>query len=138
VNRSELQQLAEIRLSEAQVLLDAGKFAGAYYLAGYAIECALKACIAKQVREFDFPDKKLVQEAYTHDLGQLLRRSGVNADLDEAMAHDPRLDDNWTTVKDWNEASRYKIETNEASATIMLVAVGDASSGVLTWLKTFW
>jgi HEPN domain-containing protein len=30
------------------VLLEAGLYAGAYYLAGYAVECALKACIAKK------------------------------------------------------------------------------------------
>ena len=32
----------------------------AYYMIGYCVECALKACIAKQIRRFDFPDKKLV------------------------------------------------------------------------------
>jgi HEPN domain-containing protein len=47
MNRADLQQLAELRITEAKVLLDNGFYAGAYYLAGYAVECALKACIAK-------------------------------------------------------------------------------------------
>ena len=44
---------------------------GAYYLAGYAIECALKACIAKATRRYDFPDRKKVDASHTHDLREL-------------------------------------------------------------------
>lgn len=40
MNRSDFQQLPEIRLRESQALLDASCFDGAYYLAGYAVECA--------------------------------------------------------------------------------------------------
>ncbi len=47
MNRSDLQNLATIRLRDAEVLLDNGRYDGAYYLLGYVIECALKACIAK-------------------------------------------------------------------------------------------
>lgn len=47
MNRSDFQDLAQIRLAEAAALLQAERFDGAYYLAGYAVECALKACIAK-------------------------------------------------------------------------------------------
>jgi len=42
MNRADFQQLADERISEAAVLLAASKFSGAYYLAGYAVECALK------------------------------------------------------------------------------------------------
>jgi hypothetical protein len=42
VNRVDFQDLARIRLREAKALFDAGEFHGAYYLAGYSIECALK------------------------------------------------------------------------------------------------
>ena len=30
-----------------KVLLDAGRYPAAYYLVGYAVECGLKACVAK-------------------------------------------------------------------------------------------
>ncbi|HEX7677842.1 MAG TPA: HEPN domain-containing protein, partial [Thermoanaerobaculia bacterium] len=66
MNRQDLQWLARTRLSEARVLLAAKKYDGAYYLAGYAVECALKACVAKKVRKFDFPDKKLALDSYSH------------------------------------------------------------------------
>ncbi|MSU78452.1 MAG: HEPN domain-containing protein [Gemmataceae bacterium] len=47
VNRTQLQQLAQERVRDADSLLKAGQWSGAYYLAGYAVECGLKACIAK-------------------------------------------------------------------------------------------
>ncbi len=40
VNRAELQQLAEDRILDAQALLAVNRWSGAYYLAGYAVECA--------------------------------------------------------------------------------------------------
>ncbi|MGB7136749.1 MAG: HEPN domain-containing protein [Acidobacteriaceae bacterium] len=63
MNRKDLQSLANTRLREARVLFRAKEFSGAYYLAGYAVECALKACIAKQYRQHDFPDRKTVSVA---------------------------------------------------------------------------
>jgi HEPN domain-containing protein len=66
VNRKDLQFLARARLTEARALLDAGHPDGAYYLAGYAVECALKACIAKATQRHEFPDKKKRgRESYT-------------------------------------------------------------------------
>ena len=56
MNRQDFQALARVRLEEAKALRDAGRPAGAYYLAGYTVECALKACIAKRTREHDFPN----------------------------------------------------------------------------------
>lgn len=135
MNRSELQQLAELRLSEAQVLLDAGRFAGAYYLAGYAIECALKACIAKRTREFDFPEKQTVNRSHTHDLFQLLDVANMDEELAVAVAKNARLGSNWEVVSAWSEASRYKINVDETLARLMLDAVGSEPNGVLAWLR---
>ncbi|MCP5119377.1 MAG: HEPN domain-containing protein, partial [bacterium] len=47
MNRTDFQNLALERLDDAKVLLDGGRYNGAYYLSGYVVECALKACIAK-------------------------------------------------------------------------------------------
>ena len=49
MTRKDFQQLARVRLKEAKALLNLEHFACAYYLAGYVIECALKACIAKSL-----------------------------------------------------------------------------------------
>jgi HEPN domain-containing protein len=137
VNRSDLQQLAELRLSEAQVLLDAGKFAGAYYLAGYAIECALKACTAKRTREFDFPEKQTVNRSHTHDLRQLVDVANMKDELAIAIAKDVQFADKWEVVSGWSEASRYKINIDDSLARLMLEAVGSEPNGVLAWLRPF-
>jgi hypothetical protein len=138
MNRRDLQQLADLRAAEAKVLLDAGWFAGAYYLVGYAVECALKSCITRQIREFDFPDKKLVTDSYSHDLIKLLRLSGVGHLHDAEAKANPVFENNWLVVKDWSEESRYDIAVAEAVARDMYDAVTDQVNGVLTWLKKHW
>ena len=78
MNRTDLQQLATTRLDEAQLLLLAGRFSGAYYLAGYSVECALKAVIAKKTQQYDFPDKQHVIKAHTHNLQTLVEQAGMD------------------------------------------------------------
>src|SRR5439155_18484686 len=65
MNRADFHKLTEIRMREAKVLLARKCYEGAYYLAGYAVECALKACIAKRTQAHDFPPKPdLVRSFY--------------------------------------------------------------------------
>jgi hypothetical protein len=85
VNRADLQTIAQLRLTGAQALYGAGHYCGAYYLMGYAMECAFKASISKQIKEHDFPDKKLVNDSYTHDLKKLLDTSGPKKSLEDAI-----------------------------------------------------
>ena len=79
MNRPDFQQLAEVRIREAHALLKDGHSDGAYYLADYAVECALKACIAKNVKQHEFPPpQKVVGESYyTHDRNKLLVTTGL-------------------------------------------------------------
>ena len=77
MDRAQFQQLADLRLRDAEVLLAAGQWAAAYYLLGYCIECALKACIAKQFLQHDVPDRKLVNSFYTRRLDDLLERDSA-------------------------------------------------------------
>jgi HEPN domain-containing protein len=51
VDRKQLQNLARIRLKDAKALLGRKRWSGAYYLCGYVIECALKACILRHLGE---------------------------------------------------------------------------------------
>jgi HEPN domain-containing protein len=71
--RDDFQDLSRMRIREAKVLLDAGEWAGSYYLAGYSVECAMKACIAKKRKKYEYPDKELANACYQHDLTNLLR-----------------------------------------------------------------
>ena len=137
MNRAELQRLAKQRISDAKVLLDARHWSGAYYLAGYAVECALKACIAKLMKSEEFPDKNFAEKCWTHNLPQLLGLAGLKADLDAAMQADPDLADNWDTVKEWTESSRYA-RTPKADAEELYEAITDRKHGVLSWLNLRW
>ena len=109
MNRADFQQLAELRLKEAKALFAADFPDGAYYLAGYAIESGLKACIAKRTQQYDFPDKKLVNDSHSHDLGKLLDLAGLSDLLKNDVASNVELKLDWETVRDWSEQSRYEL-----------------------------
>lgn len=79
MNRSEFQTLAKLRLQDAVVLSRAGRSEGAYYLFGLAVECALKACICRKTRRYDFPDWDLAKKSYEHDLLKLVKVAGLEA-----------------------------------------------------------
>lgn len=138
MNRADLQLLSETRVAAAEVLLRDGRWSAAYYLLGYAVECGLKACAARQFRQDEVPDKTVVTDFYTHRLDKLLGISGVKAELETRAAAEPGFQVNWNTVRDWSEASRYDHSTTEAKARDMLIAVADPNTGVLSWLKAQW
>jgi HEPN domain-containing protein len=137
MNRADLQQIAEVRLQESRALLAAGFADGAYYLAGYAVECALKACIAKRTRQHDFPEKKLVNDSHTHDLGKLLSVAELRIELDAAIQADPLMKAKLDTIEDWSETSRYERKTLQ-EATDLLEAVEDGTGGLLSWIRSRW
>ena len=139
MNRSDLQQLARTRLPEARVLFDHRRYEGAYYLLGYAVECALKAYIAKQTRRYDFPpDRKFVNDIYTHDLNKLLGVSGLEPEYRKEVQRNPNFELNWMTVKDWSEHSRYITGVSRARSKDFRSAVVSRKNGVLPWLQKYW
>jgi hypothetical protein len=138
MNRADLQQLSDLRFREAQALLAAGLADGAYYLAGYAIECALKACIARRTREHDFPDKKLVGDSYTHDLEKLFRLAELNNDWDVELSANPSQVTNWTLIRSWSEESRYERRRSLQETLDLLNAIEDQTGGLLPWLRQRW
>ena len=137
MNRADLKQLARERLRDAKALFAAKQWSGAYYLAGYAVECALKACIAKLTKPEEFPDKALADKCWTHDFEKLLLTAGLRTDRDKDVNADAELEKNWETIKDWNESSRYARKT-KAEARALLAAITDPNHGVLQWVKKRW
>ena len=137
MNKVTFETLVDIRIKEAKILLDAQCYQGAYYLAGYAVECTLKACIAKQVQAEDFPDKKLAQDSYTHNLPKLLTTAGLKQILinEENQDEDFRLD--WSIVKNWSEEARYNHQISAVKAQALFDAITHCDSGILPWIKRF-
>jgi hypothetical protein len=137
MNKTELECLAAIRIKEAGILLAADCYQGAYYLAGYALECTLKACIAQQVKEFDFPDKKLANESYTHNLANLLITAGLKQKLTEQEKQNKEFRLNWAIVIEWSDESRYNFAIKRQEAHDLFNAMTDNKSGILPWLKKY-
>lgn len=138
MNRGDLQRLARVRLAEARVLLAAKKYDGAYYLAGYAVECALKSCIAKQFKKYDFPEKKLVVDSHTHNLEQLLSVSGLKQLHKQELDTNVEFAVNWSVVRDWSEKARYSLSRSKAEADDLYAALSARRHGILKWLKKHW
>jgi len=127
LNRADFQALTQIRLEEADILLAAGKYEGAYYLAGYAVECALKACIAKLTGLHDFPPKDTSNSYYTHNLDKLLTTAQLRVQLESDRSGNPQLDAYWTEVLLWNEGSRY-LRKSPQDAQGLLQAITDPTN----------
>lgn len=137
MNRRDFQRIAQIRMQEADALLKSRNYSGAYYLCGYAVECGLKACIAKLIKQYEFPNRKTVNDSYSHDLVQLVRVAGLNTELDIAKGTDPNFELNWTIAKDWSEESRYRLHRRQASLELYN-AIADPVHGVLPWIERYW
>jgi hypothetical protein len=131
-----------VRIAESKTLLSAKQFSGAYYLAGYSIECAVKACVAKTIRAATIPDRGFEKDFYQHDLIKLAKLARLISN--EKLVSGPffagdvgTLEVNWSVVKDWNETSRHSIWTRQKAEAI-IDAVSSENEGVLAWLQLHW
>jgi HEPN domain-containing protein len=137
--RTLLRQLAKLRLDEAKLLAREKLFSGAYYIAGYAIECALKARIAALFRENEIPDRNLVNKVYTHDLAALLSLAELEKPLEMERQTDPELNRRWSIIKNWTEQARYALWTEEQATAIIDAVNGDGrTGGLFQWLSARW
>jgi hypothetical protein len=140
LTRKDYQTLALKRLADAEALFRAKRFDASYYIAGYAIECAFKACIAKRMKRYDFPDRDS-NKVYTHNLKVLLAESGISGHFRQELANDPELHVKWEVTKDWSERSRYeelgkKLGRQRSEA--LLTAISDRNHGILQCLRKYW
>lgn len=121
-------------------MLLAGRYDAAYYLAGYAIECVLKACIARKTKRHDFPERDN-RNLYTHDLQALAREAGIDAAFAVERSKDRTLEAYWAVVKEWTPEERYVLRSPRAArekAKEMVAAIGDDRHGVMQCLCKYW
>jgi HEPN domain-containing protein len=137
LNRELLQRLSDQHLGDALVLLEQKRWPGAYYLAGYSVECALKACIAKLTKVHDFPHKDS-PKVFTHKLDILVGLAELEqARIDKAKSsRDFKL--SWAVILEWSEESRYDAAKGEREAKNLIQAISDNQEGVLPWIKLHW
>lgn len=133
VERSVLQRLGRTRLKEAEVLREAKCYAGAIYLAGYAVECYLKVaiCVALDWQE-------LTETFASHDLELLLRHSGLDRKIrrNRRVHHSfGKIQGIWTLTR--KNATRYRDprDFKEVDADRFLEWVSHKQHGVVPWLE---
>ncbi len=135
--RKDLKQLSRRRLQEAEALFRAGLYDGAAYLAGYAVELALKARICKLLGVNEYPGSRFKTTYAVHDLGQLLYLAGLEAKLNLGNRS---LFRNWSVAVPWGPEQRYlRVGTySKQKARGILEAISEPKDGILEWLKKYW
>jgi len=125
-----------MRLDDAEALFDSADHDGAIYLAGYAVECALKACIAKQTQQYEFPDKEVVLKSYSHTLTDLVKLAGpgLNVAYDARVGADVVFNRDWILVRHWHEDDRYRSGASGGEARDFVAAV----RRIVAWIQVYW
>lgn len=105
ITRAELKKIARARLRDAEVLQRSGRYDGAIYLCGYAVEIALKARICRTLSWSGYPSTggefQNYQSFRTHNLAVLLHLSGIEERIQTTFLTE------WSAVKAWNPEARY-------------------------------
>jgi hypothetical protein len=138
MNRRDLQALSRERLRDARALLIKAQHVGAYYLSGYAVECALKACIARKTRRFDFPDRKTVADSHTHDLVKLVGVAELNRELEATLSTDEAFERNWFIIKRWKVEDRYNLDISPDQAKDLYRSITARNNGMMGWIRRHW
>ncbi len=125
---------------DAEALLDKQRWSAAYYLAGYAVECGLKACVVVYVEsnaDVIFREKEYSKQCWTHDIEKLVALAGLKQQRDADTAANRALETHWQIVGDWTEVARYETAT-QVKAERLYQAVTDNANGVLPWIRNHW
>lgn len=139
MNQALLRLMADERVLDAGALRAAGRWAYAYYVAGYAVECALKSCVLAQMIHTGgvFTSKKFAEECFTHDFGTLVKLAGLTPMLNAELAANPAFVAFWGTAILWKETSRYE-QKLQPEADALYLAITDNANGVMRWIRNYW
>ena len=119
-----MQALSRVRAKEAQALLSLGLHDGAYYLAGYAVECGLKARIC-QDGNAQFLDKTHEH----HNLRLLLRATQRGRQLPPGSEMDDVL---VFLMLNWHVEMRYAIGGYTINDVMVFI---NRAEEVVKWLR---
>jgi hypothetical protein len=101
------------------------------------MEAALKACIAKKTRKFEFPDKRIVNNSYTHEISKLAEVGGLNQLIDATSQINGIFAANWSVVRDWKIGSRYEVQSAR-TARDLYNAITQRRNGIMSWIRNHW
>lgn len=132
--------MAEERVLDAAALLAGGRWSFAYYVAGYAVECALKSCVLARMIYTGgvFRDRKFSEWCWTHDFADLVKLAGLTDELNGELSRPGNpFAAHWGLTAQWRETSRYEVKT-QAEARALFEAITADPDGVLKWIRNFW
>lgn len=99
---------------------------------------ALKAIIAEQlIVKGQVPEKKFLNEFYSHEMLELVKLAGLEAVLNEERTASLRFAANWKTISAWSVNKRYEHTTSRRAALDLYRALVARKDGVLTWLRRY-
>lgn len=137
--RLQLQELALLRLEEAETLYASGLYDGCAYLCGYVVELALKARLCAALGVTDYPEKgsRLREALKSHILEDLGLLAGMAHELTSSR---PVLLANSSLVNEWRPEWRYepKGSYDSKAAERLLDAIRTKPDGVLTCISARW
>lgn len=144
-----IRAIATLRLAEARTLANNGQPEGAFYLAGYAVELALKARITERLEMPWLFDESSTASAdqftglgelrkllKSHNILLLLAVAGLKPAYDRRKTQDKSFVKYKSLLEGWNEGIRYQLPGTKS--------VGDAQSfltfltgpnGFLQWIE---
>jgi hypothetical protein len=137
LTKSDLEKLAVLRLEDAVFLQQCSRCSSAYYLAGYSLELAIKACIAKLIQPNTIPDKAFINAIYTHRFEVLLGVAGLKSTFESEIKTNAALAAHWAIANNWTEESRYAFWDPFAAGSL-LQSISDPTNGVFQWVKKHW
>jgi hypothetical protein len=139
------------RIKDAKALLDGGRWEFAYYVAGYAVECALKSCLLARMihTAWVFQEKWEAKLCLTHEFAKLIDLAGMRDELNAALAASAAaalatggppggpFTAFWGVALQWKVESRYQPKT-EAEAKGLYEAITHDPDGVFKWIQNYW
>lgn len=142
-----IQNLALLRLEEAKILAQNSKPDGAFYLAGYSVELALKAKVAERLGLPGLFDEQNTSQQFngiselrrlakTHNLVLLFVLSGLQSAFDQKRAADVEFGTASNWLNDWSEGLRYRSPGAITTAGIAhFLSILEGPTGLLQWIK---
>jgi hypothetical protein len=108
---NELKELSSERLADAKALYAAGRYEGAFYICGYALEMGLKCKICRTLDWDEYPVSGKGSEKHksfkTHRFEDLLHYSGAEKQKNGFI-------EEWSIVMKWDFEIRYSFAKQTA------------------------
>ncbi|WP_371345522.1 hypothetical protein [Ancylobacter sp. IITR112] len=137
MRRTDLQGYAQAKIDDACLLLQHQRWSNAYYLAGYGVELALKACIAKQIAAETIPDKSILRDVLSHQYMNLIGLAGLRDELKRKQDSNSHFAANWGIANEWSPDSRYR-SCSAIESQLLIESITDIDNGIMQWIKQFW